>query len=225
MPSASDEALTVTGHPYLTRANCEEFLKGYGAEHPETKLVLKTRLGDIKIRLYEETPLHRASFLYLIERGYFDQNCFYRVVPGFMIQGGNTDSDDKELLRSQIGSYKMPHEIQPENYHKRGALAAAREYKNNPDKLTNPYNFYIVHAQPLSEAYLQQVESEYDIDIPADQWQDYLKRGGTPHLDSQHTVFGEVYEGFEVIDAIAVVECDDIDWPINDVFLTVEILE
>ncbi|GAB4374534.1 MAG: peptidylprolyl isomerase [Salibacteraceae bacterium] len=207
------------------RENVNAFLKKFGAENPETVVKLKTRLGDIVIKLYEDTPLHRANFLFNAKRGLYDHTIFYRVVPGFMIQGGNSDHEETQQLRSRNIAYYVPSEIQPQHIHKRGAVAMAMSYENNPENKSAQYSFYIVIGKRYTEGELAAVEEEYDISIPDWAKKVYTTDGGTPHLDGKHTVFGEVLEGMEVVEAIAAEERDSGDWPINDVEISIEIVE
>jgi len=211
--------------PFLTSENCTELLKGYGEEHPESTVVLHSDFGDITIELYEETPVHRANFLYLINKKYYTDNCFFRIIPEFVLQGGNTEAEDKHLLRNYIGKYRIPHEILDEKIHKRGAVAAARDYNNNPNRESNPYQFYIVQGRVDNLDYIEAVEIQYEIKIPSDDRRVYLSEGGTPHLDHNHTVFGEVIDGMDVVDKIAAVERDAQDWPMQEVTFTLEVVE
>lgn len=210
---------------FLNSRNCVDYIKDYGAENPETKVQITTKFGVMKIRLYEETPLHRANFIMLVKKGYFNDSYFYRVAKNFIIQGGDSDSEAQESKRAAIGQYLLPHEMTPEFFHKKGALCAARSYNKNPDKLSDPYNFYIVQGERVRDGYMDQVEEEYGIEIPAKLRQIYKTKGGAPHLDGEHTVFGEVYEGMSIIDKIAAVEVDNTEWPKDDIVMQVEIIE
>ena len=211
--------------PYLTTGNAPELLAEYGPKHPETKVILKTEFGDIKMRLYNETPMHRANFIMLVKRGYFTGNYFYRIAKGHVIQGGNTDKEETEFKRMSIGGYSINHEILPQFHHKKGALAAARDYTNNPTKKTDPYNFYIVQGSKYTVNQLKTMEREHGTKFNDTQIEHYMQTGGSPHLDGKHTVFGEVYEGFAVIDRIAEMKVDRSEWPVNDVVFDIEILE
>ena len=155
----------------------------------ETVVLFQTTLGNIKLKLYDETPLHRDNFVKLVESGFYNGLLFHRVISDFMIQGGDPDSKNAPAgtrLGSGSPGYTIPAEILPQFKHKKGALAAART--NNPERASSGSQFYIVH-----------------------------NNDGTPHLDGQYTVFGETIEGFDVIDKIASVKKDAADRPEVDV--------
>jgi peptidyl-prolyl cis-trans isomerase A (cyclophilin A) len=214
------------GYFYLKTDNAVEFLTQYGKNNLETKVQITTTFGIIKLKLYEETPLHRANFLMLVKEGYFNDTYFYRVAKDFVIQGGNTDLEITQSKRSAIGKYAIPHEIQPlKLYHKRGALCAAREWQNNPEKMSDVYNFYIVQGVKMHKLHLDKLDREREWKIPANQRAKYTSSGGAPHLDGEHTVFGEVYEGLEVLKKIADVEVDAVEWPKVDIVMQVEVIE
>lgn len=200
------------------------FFEHYGEENRETQVLLKTRLGDIMLKLYEETPLHRANFVYNIKNELYYRTIFYRVIPNFMVQGGNSDNDRTLEKREHAGSYYIPNEAQPGLIHKRGAVAMAMMYDDNPDLKSSQYSFYIVIGKPLTREGLDAVEEEYELRIPEADRKIYQEIGGTPHLDGKHTVFGEVVEGMEVVEAIAAEERDTGDWPITDVIIDYKVL-
>ncbi|MGA9271505.1 MAG: peptidylprolyl isomerase [Lutimonas sp.] len=180
----------------INNKNTVRFLEKYGALNPETQLVLKTRLGDIGLRLYEDTPLHRASFVFLAKVGYFDTTCFYRVVPDFIIQGGESERLDTQRYKARYMRYKIPPEFRDNRKHKYGALALARDWVNNPQKKSTAFEFYIVQ-----------------------------NRKGAHHLDGEHTVFGEVTYGFETIDRIVNLKAGSDEWPLEDVFMKIEVVK
>ena len=180
----------------LKHDNVIPFFEAYGAQNKETKVKISTKFGDIKIRLYEDTPIHRANFLFLTKINYFSTTVFYRVDPGFVIQGGNSDNLDTRRIRYNYGNYLLPPEFKKHRKHKYGALAAARDWEKNPDKLSSPFEFYIIQG-----------------------------RKGGHHLDMEHTVFGEVYSGFSVMDKIANLEAGLDEWPKVDVYMKVEIID
>jgi peptidyl-prolyl cis-trans isomerase B (cyclophilin B) len=155
----------------------------------ETVVLMKTTMGDMKIKLYNETPLHRDNFIKLVTEKFYDGLLFHRVIKDFMIQGGDPSSKDapagKQLGSGDLG-YTIPAEILPQIKHKKGSLAAARD--NNPQKASSGSQFYIVHDDK-----------------------------GTPHLDGLYTVYGEVIEGLEVIDKIANTATARGDRPLEDV--------
>ena len=176
--------------------NVVEFLTKYGELNKESVVVITTRLGKIKIRLYKDTPLHRANFIFLSKIGYFDSTCFYRVVPDFIIQGGNSERITTMRYRNKYRNYKMPSEFRPNRKHKYGAIAMARDWENNPQKKSNPFEFYIIQG-----------------------------RDGGHHLNEEHTVFGEVIGGFSTIDKIVNLKTGNDEWPLDDVFMKVEVLD
>ena len=203
----------------------KEFFLEYGKNNPETEVLLMTRLGDIEIRLYEETPIHRANFIYNVKEELYHQTIFYRVVPKFMIQGGNSDYDQTLEKREEAGSYYIPNESQQELIHKRGTIAMAMSYDDNPELKSAQYSYYIVIGTPFSDNGLDAVEKEYEITIPESSREVYRTEGGTPHLDGVHTVFGEVIEGMDVVEAISNEKRDSGDWPVNDVIIDYKVLK
>jgi cyclophilin family peptidyl-prolyl cis-trans isomerase len=203
----------------------EAFFKAYGEQNKETLVRMTTRLGDIDIRLYEDTPIHRANFIYNIKNQLYYRTIFYRVVPDFMIQGGNSDDDKTLLKREHAGAYYIPNETNTGHIHKYGSIAMAMSYEDNPESKSAQYSFYIVIGKKLDDKGLDAVEEEYDIIIPEAHRKIYRSIGGTPHLDGKHTVFGEVVNGMEVVEAITKEKRDDGDWPINDVVIDYYLLE
>lgn len=194
------------------------FLKTYGKRNKERILKIETRFGTIKMRLYENTPLHRANMIYLVkEHQYFNGTWFHRVSKGHVIQAGNNDEYTLKSLRDKIGKYELPAEALGENLHKYGSVAMARSYKNNPDKESDPFEFYINLGQKYSEAQLDLMEEEYGITINSRQRQVYSTIGGSPHLDQEHTVIGEVIEGMGVVEAISEVATDSGEWPLENI--------
>lgn len=190
-----------------------------------TYALISTDYGDIKVKLYNSKPLHRDNFIKLANEGYYDGTLFHRIIPGFMIQGGDPRSKT-EPAGKQLGfggpNYRIPAEFGALHY--RGALAAART--NNPDKESSGSQFYIVHGSPVTDFDLDRVEQRTRIPYSDVQRDLYKEIGGTPKLDHDYSVFGEVVEGYEVIDAIAVLPQDpDIgNRPFQDVKMTVKIL-
>lgn len=203
-----------------TEQTAKAFFEHYAKEHPERFVTLETRLGKIRLKLYDETPLHRANFIYNIKEGLYDQTIFYRVVPEFMIQGGSSDDGETMEKRESAGAYYVPNESKPWLMHKRGSIAMAMSYQDNPDLKSAQYSFYIVIGKVLNDGGLDAVEEEYNIKLTAEAREIYKTIGGAPHLDSKHTVFGEVIQGMEVVEAIAAEKRDSGDWPVNDVVIS-----
>ncbi|MDR3132653.1 MAG: peptidylprolyl isomerase [Prevotellaceae bacterium] len=186
-------------------------------ETPE--LVIETSAGDITVKLYQETPLHRNNFLKLASTGYFDGVIFHRVIENFMIQTGDPDSKNPEAGKMYgMGGpdYTVPAEIAPGLYHKRGALAAARN--DNPDKASSGSQFYIVQGDVCPPELLEQL-AEQGISFTPEQKETYTQTGGAPWLDGGYTVFGEATQGMEVVDKIAALQKDRHDRPLQDVFI------
>ncbi|WP_146895201.1 peptidylprolyl isomerase [Adhaeribacter aerolatus] len=207
--------------PPLTNENVRDVLLKYGKENPETVVLLSTSMGEIKLKLYKETPLHRANFIRLAKAGYYNGTVFHRVIKGHMVQGG----DSREPKRD-IGKYGVPSEVKPEFVHVRGALAMARyDDEFNPTKASSPDNFYMVQGSKVSEAELQQVSQKNGINYTPEQKKAYLAKGGVPTLDMKYTVFGEVLEGMDVVDKIARVPVDTHDWPSQEIYITMKVLE
>lgn len=194
------------------------------AKHYE--VVLETTMGDIRLQLYDDTPLHRDNFVKNVREGYYDGILFHRVIEGFMIQAGDSASRHAEpgqLLGETPESYTVPAEIRfPERYHKRGVLAAAREGdEENPERASSAYQFYITYGKRMTEEqldkYLEKTTEKTGTVFPAEVREGYLKKGGVPHLDGAYTIFGEVLEGINVVKEIQWVQTDENDRPLEDV--------
>ncbi|MBU2526048.1 MAG: peptidylprolyl isomerase [Bacteroidetes bacterium] len=183
--------------PIISRAldSAQAFLLAYGEKNPETRLLIESKYGEIEIELYKDTPLHRANFIFLAKRGYFDGTFFYRVARDFVVQAGNSDERATPLKRYDIGDYHLHNEFAAGHTHFRGAVSMARTYEDNPYKISDPYEFFIVIA-----------------------------KGGAHHLNKEHTVFGRVVRGLSVADRIAEVEVDSREWPFEDIPITVKVL-
>ncbi len=188
------------------------------ATEKETVVVIKTNYGTIKAKLYNDTPLHRDNFIKLVNEGWYNNSPFHRIIKNFMIQGGqNADG------RLDPG-YKVPAEIKSNHFHKKGALCAARQPDQvNPKKASSGSQFYIVQGQKYDDQTLDMYEDRMGKVIGAKQRQAYKTVGGTPHLDGDYTVFGEVIEGMDVVEKIAAVKTGRMDAPIEAVTMTIEI--
>jgi len=193
------------------------------------KVLISTKLGDIKIALYNETPQHRDNFIKLVQKGFYDSLLFHRIIGNFMIQGGDPNSKNaKQGQPLGMGGpgYTIPAEILPQFIHKKGALAAARQGDAvNPKKESSGSQFYIVQGTIVNDEQLnyfaRMTGKKYSEEVKTI----YKTIGGTPHLDGEYTVFGEVYEGLEVIDKIASVAVDGQSRPIEDLIMTIKIIE
>lgn len=244
------------------------------------KVKISTSLGDIVIRLYDETPAHRDNFLKLAREGFYDGTLFHRVIRDFMIQGGDPDSKGapkgKQLGCGDAG-YTLPAEFNPALFHKRGALAAARQGDQvNPERRSSGCQFYIVWGKKYSQGQIGQLESQMkmqevqstfnalasgrreeimDMRRKRDQaalmaLQDeleaqanamvaekglgklsdkqksvYTTLGGTPFLDGQYTVFGEVESGLDIVGKIQEVSTEPGDRPSKDITMNVTVIE
>ena len=183
------------------------------------KFVIHTDFGDMKGVLYNETPKHRDNFVKITKDGTLNGTLFHRVIKEFMIQGGDPDSKTAkpgQALGSGDLGYTIPAEFNPALIHKKGALCAARTV--NPEKASSASQFYIVQGKKFDPA---QLASKYT----AQQKEIYKTIGGTPFLDGEYTVYGEITEGLDVIDKIAAVPCDPANRPIKDIKMTVKIVE
>ncbi|MBR6962394.1 MAG: peptidylprolyl isomerase [Prevotella sp.] len=195
---------------------------------PRQQVVLETDSGNIRIELFNETPLHRDNFLKNVREGIYDGVLFHRVITNFMIQTGDTVSRHAvpgQLLGESKEGEKIPAEIRfPEIFHKRGSLAAAREGDEvNPERKSSQHQFYIVWGRRLSDMMLDQVQDRLDeatggqIKLTPELREAYQRFGGTPHLDGQYTVFGQVVEGLDVVNRIQWAETDVNNRPLNDI--------
>jgi peptidyl-prolyl cis-trans isomerase B (cyclophilin B) len=194
---------------------------GSCANEPE-QVVISTEMGDIVVALYNSTPKHRDNFLKLVDEGYYDGTLFHRVINGFMVQAGDPDSKTA-TPETLLGNGGPGYTIAPEfkEVHTRGALAAARQGDAvNPYKESSGSQFYIVHGSPVTESIISSMESLKGVRYTEEQKAKYLKEGGTPMLDNEYTVFGQVISGMEVVDKIAEVERGIADRPKKDIRIT-----
>lgn len=198
------------------------FFLAAGVDVPSNSIIPETNFfeiivpqGRIVVRLYDETPEHRDNFRRLAAESFYDGTTFHRVIDGFMIQGGDPNSRDADPTNDGRGGpgYTLPAEIVPDYFHKRGALAAAREGDIvNPERRSSGSQFYIVDGETFDPATLDLIQQQIRMTLGtnftfSEEMRDvYATSGGAPHLDGQYTVFGEVVEGFEVLDAIAATE-------------------
>jgi len=199
-------------------------------KHPDHCLVLlETPMGNMTIRLYDETPEHRDNFVKLVEEGFYEDLLFHRVIQGFMIQGGDPNSKNaspESMLGSGGPNYTIPAEFNRSFIHKKGALAAARTGDQvNPQKRSSGCQFYIVQGSPQGESMLTRIEDQKGFKYTDEQKKIYATIGGTPFLDQDYTVFGEVIEGLDVIDKIAAVQTGRADRPVKNVTMKMKVLK
>ncbi len=172
------------------------FLTEYGKKNPENKVRITTSFGAFEVTLYRDTPLHRANFIMLVKNDYFNQTYFHRVAENFVIQGGNSDNASTNKKRHKIGDYLIPNELNAGHRHNRGAFSAAKYAEQNTSKASSPFEFFVV-----------------------------LSPNGSHHLDDEHTVFGYVSKGMDVVDKISKVKTGPSEWPIDNIEMQVELID
>ena len=198
------------------------------AQTPSAEVLLETTAGNIRVALYEETPLHRDNFLKLVNLHSYDSLLFHRVIKDFMVQSGDINSRHAkpgELLGSGDYDYTTEPEFRlPQIYHRRGVIAMAREGDDvNPEMRSSASQFYIVWGRIFDDAGIAKMQERLDkatqgrVKLTPEMIETYKTIGGTPHLDGQYTVFGEVTEGLEVIDKIQQSPTDDNSRPLEDI--------
>ena len=179
---------------------------------------LETDKGQLHFVLYDETPLHKANFEKLVSSGFFNGLLFHRVIKDFMIQGGDPESRNAEKGARLGGGggnmERIPFEYNPARFHKKGVIAAARD--NNPEKKSSACQFYIVQGKKITDSELDALEKRNDLKYTEAQRATYKTLGGTPRLDKNYTVFGEVVGTTDLIDTIAGVKTDSFDRPEED---------
>lgn len=198
------------------------------AAKPKHRYVrISTDKGECIVMLYNQTPLHRDNFLKLTKQRFYDGTLFHRVIQNFMIQGGDPDSRNAvagaALGEGDVG-YQIPAEFRDSLFHKKGVLAAARD--DNPGKASSGCQFYIVHGKTYTDAQLDGIETKrLQFKLPEAHRVVYKTLGGSPHLDRNYTVFGEVVKGLALVDSVAAVKTDDKDRPTADVKMEISILK
>ena len=191
----------------------------------KTVVVISTNFGDMIVELYNETPQHRDNFIRLVDEGFYNGTLFHRVIPNFMIQGGDPDSKGA-APGVQLGNggpgYTVPAEFIDNLYHKKGVLAAARLGDAvNPKKESSGSQFYIVQGQVFTEEKLSSLSLRSRKKYSEEQVKTYGVIGGTPHLDGSYTVFGEVVKGLEVVGLIANQKRDENNRPLKNVEMSI----
>jgi cyclophilin family peptidyl-prolyl cis-trans isomerase len=185
-------------------------------------IVMETSKGTIKIMLYDSTIHHSENFVKLVNEGYYNGQLFHRVIKNFMIQSGDAKSINPQpgdTLGTGGKSYRIPAEFFPEYYHKKGVIAAARESDIvNPNKESSGSQFYIVQGKVFTKEQLDMmVKMKKHPTFSEEQIKTYTTLGGTPHLDYNYTVFGEILEGLDIVEAISLAPTDKMDRPLEDV--------
>ncbi len=187
----------------------------------QVRVEMTTTAGKMAFILYNDTPLHRDNFLKLVEEHTYDSLLFHRVIKNFMIQGGDPNSRHAkpgQMLGDGTLGYTVPAEFRKHLFHKKGALCAARQGDNvNPEKASSASQFYIVQGQVWDNSRLDMMEQRFGKTFSAEQRKVYTTEGGTPHLDGDYTVFGQLVEGFEVLDKIASMPTAPGDRPLEDI--------
>lgn len=229
-------------HRYVHSGNYTVILKAYKGKKmsqtkeqvyvkpPETCLVeIQTEFGAMLFSLSSATPQHRDNFIKLAEEGFFNDLLFHRIIEGFMIQGGDPNSRNaspEAMLGTGGPGYTIPAEFSDTLVHKKGALAAARMGDNvNPTKASSGSQFYIVQGKPVVKTQLDVLEARRGVRYTPEQREFYTKIGGTPMLDNQYTVFGEMVSGQDVLDKIAASPKNQYDRPLKDVKMKVIVIK
>ena len=181
---------------YLNEKTAIPFLFEYQQKHKENKVRISTAYGAIDILLFDNTPYHRANFIYLTKLGYYNDTFFHRVVPDFVIQGGNSDHPKTWRKRRKIGRYLLPQDNDKGHKHDRGVISIPSSEEDNPHKLASPFEFFIVQ-----------------------------QKGGAYHLDQDFTPFGKVIRGMDVVDKICAQPIDGRENPIQNIKMKVGILD
>jgi peptidyl-prolyl cis-trans isomerase B (cyclophilin B) len=204
----------------LTDSAAPAALLAYGQQYPGSEVLFETRLGNIRVKLYDDTPIHKANFLLLARRGVFNETVFNRVIKGFAVQGGQT-SESRTIV---LWRYRLPPEVRPNHFHFKGALGMARyDDEENPKRLSSNTDFYFTVGQKLTSS---QAKATASRPLTPEQIKVYATKGGVPALDGFYTVFGEVTEGLDVVEKISQVPVNHNDkWPVQDVGMKVTVVK
>ncbi|MGB5376757.1 peptidylprolyl isomerase [Muriicola sp.] len=191
-PVLATDSVKISGEePFvLTEENAIDFFFNYQKGLPTTKVKVTTSLGSFIVELYDNVPYHKANFIYLTKKGYFNNTMFHRVVKDFIIQGGNADNKETAQKRREIGRYLLPPDTRKGYKHHRGTISMPSSEMDNPHMLASPYEFFIVVTKP-----------------------------GSYHLDGNYTPFGRVIDGMDVVDLINQQPVDDGDWPSKNIYI------
>jgi len=195
----------------------------------EQMIKIETSMGDMIIKLYNETPAHRDNIIKLINEGFYNDQLFHRVIKDFMIQGGDPHSvgaEKGQRLGSGGPGYTVPAEFNKNLIHKKGALAAARKGdQENPEKASSGSQFYLVQGRVLTPEEINMLAQRGVAAFTKESAEIYTTLGGTPHLDGAYTVFGEIVQGLDVLDAIASQPTDAYNRPLQDVIYSISIIK
>ncbi len=192
----------------------------------ERMVLISTSFGDMKVKLYNATPKHRDNFIKLVQDGFYDSLLFHRIIRNFMIQGGDPLSKHAApgvMLGNGDNGYTIPAEFVDTIFHKKGSLCAART--ENPTKASSGCQFYIVQGQVMTNEQLNQFEIQRGLKLSTTQREIMSTIGGTPWLDHNYTVYGEVVEGLDVIDKIVAVKTAPGDRPLEDIRIKMKIIQ
>jgi cyclophilin family peptidyl-prolyl cis-trans isomerase len=188
-------------------------------------VTLKTKYGSTHLVLYDNTPLHKANFIKLVQKKFYDSLLFHRIIDGFMIQGGDPESKSAQPNQRLGGGggnlERIPYEFKTNHVHKKGALAAARD--NNPEKKSSACQFYIVQGKKMTDNEVTLVAQSNGMDYTTQQRAEYMILGGTPRLDNSYTVFGEAIDNLDLIDRIAKQPKDSADRPKEDIKMSMTV--
>lgn len=209
------------------------FMLSFPAAAQETQgeqmIIIETTIGDMVIKLYNETPAHRNNMIKLINDGFYNDQLFHRVIKDFMIQGGDphsTGAEKGQRLGSGGPGYTIPAEFHKNLIHKKGALAAARKGdRDNPEQASSGSQFYLVQGRVLTPEEINILTQRGVATFTEESAEIYTTLGGTPHLDGAYTVFGEVVEGLEILDAIASQPTDAYNRPLEDIIYSISIIK